>query len=171
MFKEGIRDDPLSLFRSYLEQREQMVQINGQKSGPGVVKMGVVQGGVLSPSLFYIFVNDMFSFGLNGIIQMYADDTVIKYSASSLDELFRMMNEDMVHLRTWFGANMLALNVEKINFVLFERRSAIRLSDNHFMRKGECFVQRVDTIKYLGLYLDTKLGFSDHVRHIRKKNC
>jgi hypothetical protein len=30
MFREGIRDDPLSLFRSYLEQREQMLQINGQ---------------------------------------------------------------------------------------------------------------------------------------------
>jgi retron-type reverse transcriptase len=49
MIKEGIRDDPLSLFRSYLEQREQMVQINGQESEPGVLKMGVVQGGVLSP--------------------------------------------------------------------------------------------------------------------------
>jgi exonuclease III len=169
MFKEGIRDDPLSLFRSYLEQREQVVQMNEQESEPGVVKMGVVQGGVLSPTLFNIFVNDMFSLGLNGIIQMYADDTVIKYSASSLDELFRMMNEDMALLQTWLGANMLALNVEKTNFVLFERRSAIRLSDNHVVRYGDGIVQRVDTIKYLGLYLDTKLGFSDHVRHIRKR--
>jgi hypothetical protein len=42
MFKEGIRDDPLSLFRSYLEQREQMVLINGQEREPGVVRMGVL---------------------------------------------------------------------------------------------------------------------------------
>jgi hypothetical protein len=55
VFKEGIRDDPL--FRSYREQREQMVQKNGQESEPGVVKMGVVQGGVLSPTLLNIFVN------------------------------------------------------------------------------------------------------------------
>jgi hypothetical protein len=60
--------------------------------------MGVVQGGVFLPTLFNIFVNDMFSLELNGIIQMYADNTVIKYSASSLDELFRMMNEDIVLL-------------------------------------------------------------------------
>jgi hypothetical protein len=58
---------------------------------------------------------------------------------------------------------MLALNVEKTNFVLFERRrSAIRLCDNHVVRYGDDIVQRVDTIKYLGLYLDTKLRFSDH---------
>jgi hypothetical protein len=75
-----------------------MVQINGQESEPGVVKMGVVQGGVLSSTIFNIFVNDMFSIELNESIQMYADDTVIKYSASSLDEHFRMINEDMVLL-------------------------------------------------------------------------
>jgi hypothetical protein len=169
MFKEGIRDDPLSLFRTYLEQREQMVQINGQESKPGVVKIDVVQGGVLSPKLSNIFVNDMFGLGLNEFIQMYADDIVIKYSASSLDELLRMINEDMLLLRTWFSSNMLALNVEKTKFVLFERRSAIRMSDNHVVRYGDGITQGVDPIKYLGLYLDTKLGFSDHIRHIRKK--
>jgi hypothetical protein len=55
----------------------------------------------------------MFGLGLNGFIQMYADDIVIKYSASSLDELLRMINEDMLPLRTWLSSNMLALNVEK----------------------------------------------------------
>jgi hypothetical protein len=79
---------PYSLFRSYLEQREQMVQINGQESEPRVVKMVVGQGGVLLPTLFNIFVIDMFSLEVNGIIQMHADDTIIKYigSASSLDK-------------------------------------------------------------------------------------
>jgi hypothetical protein len=55
-----------------------MVQINGQESEHGLVTMGVVQGGVLSPTFFNIFVNDMFSPEVNGIIQMYADDTVNK---------------------------------------------------------------------------------------------
>jgi hypothetical protein len=75
-----------------------MVQINGEESESGVMKMSVVQGGGLPPTLFNIFVNDMFSLGLNGIIQKYADDTIIKYSASSLDELFIMMNKYMVLL-------------------------------------------------------------------------
>jgi hypothetical protein len=85
---------------------------------------------------------DKFSLGLNGIIQIYADETLIKYSASSLDKLFRMINEDMVLLQTWFSANMLALNVEKTNFVLFERRPAILLPDNHVLRYGDGIVQK-----------------------------
>jgi exonuclease III len=169
MFRDGVRGDPLSLFKSYLEGRLQIVQVNGDESEPEVVKMGVVQGGVLSPTLFNIFVNDMFDLELNGIIQMYADDTVIKYSASSLDELFRMINEDMTRLQNWLDTNMLALNVEKTNFILFERRSPICLSDNHVVRFGNGIVKRVDSVKYLGLHLDTKLSFSGHIRHVRKK--
>jgi hypothetical protein len=68
-----------------------------------------VQGAVLSPTLFNIFVNSMFDIQLNGIIQMYADDTVLKYSASSLDELFDMINEDMTRLKGWFDANLLLM--------------------------------------------------------------
>jgi hypothetical protein len=67
----------------------------------------------------------MFDIQLNGIIQMYADDTVIKYCASSLDELFDMINVDMTRLKSWFDANLLALNVDKTNFVIFERKGAM----------------------------------------------
>jgi hypothetical protein len=124
MYREGVRGDELTLFESYLENR-QIVQTNGPESGPCHIKTGVVQGGVLSLTLFNIFVNSMFDIQLNGIIQMYADDTVIKYSVFSLDELFDMTNEDMIWLKTWFDANLLALNVDKTNFVIFERRREI----------------------------------------------
>jgi hypothetical protein len=60
----------------------------------------------------------VFGIQLNGIIQMYAGDTVIKYSASSFDELFEMINGDMTRLKGWFDANLLALNVDKTNFVI-----------------------------------------------------
>jgi hypothetical protein len=72
----------------------------------------------------------MFDIQLNGIIQMYADDTVITYSASSLDELFDMINEDMT--------NLLAINVDKTNFVNFERRRDVLLSDQLVIRMKFC---------------------------------
>jgi hypothetical protein len=169
MYKEGVRGDELALFKSYLENRLQIVQTNGSVSEPCQIKTGVVQGGVLSPTLFNVFVNSMFDIQLNGIIQMYADDTVIKYSASSLDELFDMINEDMTQLKGWFDANLLALNVDKTNFVIFERRRDVLLSDQYVVRYGNEIVRRVDSVKYLGLHLDSKISFSGQISHIRKK--
>jgi hypothetical protein len=75
---------------------------------------------------------------------MNADDTVIKYSASFLYELFDMINEDMIRLKSWFDANLLALNVDKINFVIFERWRDVLLSDHYVVRYGNEIVRRVD---------------------------
>jgi hypothetical protein len=127
IYKKGVQGNELTLFKSYLENRLQIVQTNGSKSKPCRIKTGVVQGGVLSPTLFNIFVNSMFDIQLNGIIQMNAHDTVIKYSASSLDELFDIINKDMTRLKSWFDANLMALNVDKTNFVIFERRRDVFL--------------------------------------------
>jgi hypothetical protein len=65
-----------------------------------------------------------------------------------------MINEDMTCLKSWFDANLLALNVDKTNFINFERRSDVLLSDQYVVRYGNEIVRRVDSVKYLGLHLD-----------------
>jgi hypothetical protein len=52
--------DELTLFKSYHENRLQIVQANGSESDPCQIKTGVVQGVVLSRTLFNIFENSMF---------------------------------------------------------------------------------------------------------------
>jgi hypothetical protein len=94
---------------------------------------------------------------------MYADDTVIKYSASSLAELFDMINEDMTQLKGWFDANLLTL------FFIFKRRRDVLLSDQYVVRYRNEIVRRVDSVNYLGLHLDSKISFSGQICHIRKK--
>jgi hypothetical protein len=56
MYKEGIMGDELTLFKSYLENRLQIVEANGSESDTCQIKTGVV----LSPKLFNIFENSMF---------------------------------------------------------------------------------------------------------------
>jgi hypothetical protein len=88
----------------------------------------------------------------------------LKYSASPLDELFHMFNEDITRLKSWFDANLLALNVDKTNFVIFERRRDVFLSDQYVVRYGNEIVRRVDSV-----HLDSKISFSGQICHIRKK--
>ena len=62
------------LLKSYLTGRKQFVYINGSYSTTKTIQFGVPQGSNLGPTLFSIYVNDIFNtFDLTFVL--YADDT------------------------------------------------------------------------------------------------
>ena len=59
--KYGLTETELLWFSSYISDRSQVVNINGQLSSPKVIKTGVPQGSVLGPLLFYYYVWTLWS--------------------------------------------------------------------------------------------------------------
>lgn len=55
----GIRGDLLRWFTSYVTNKSQRVVIKGHQSQPIIVISGVLQGSILGPLLFFIFINDI----------------------------------------------------------------------------------------------------------------
>ena len=78
----GFNDDALELIFSFLSHRSQQVVINNTVSGIIETLQGVLQGTVLGPLLFNIYINDITKYISEEcrIIQ-YADDCLI-YSAN-----------------------------------------------------------------------------------------
>ena len=84
----GISGTAIAWFRSYLVDRYQQVVIHGHSSRPVSLQFGVPQGSVLGPLLFALFfapIEDIISaHGLK--VMVYADDTQLYISISSLDD-------------------------------------------------------------------------------------
>lgn len=55
----GVRGLGLRWFQSYLEGRKQLVEVQGVRSGMGVITRGVPQGSILGPLLFIVYINEL----------------------------------------------------------------------------------------------------------------
>lgn len=134
--------------------------------------VAVPQGSRLGPVLFNFTINDIFDLELFGVVQMFADDAAIKYSARSLQQLQHEMAHDIRRLEEWFALNRLEINPVKSKYMIFSRSevSASRL-DLHPINltiNNEA-IERVRKFTYLGVVLDDKLNWSEHIDKIRRE--
>ena len=113
-----IRGVALDLFKSYLQNRPQIVKVGGTTSNPMTVKYGVPQGSVLGPLLFLVYINDIHKSSEILRFHLFADDTSIFYSRKDLRNIEMTLNNELVKVSEWFTTNKLT-NVSKSNFVIF----------------------------------------------------
>ena len=83
LHKSGIQGPILTWIWNYIRNRVQVVNVNGYMSSERSVSSGVIQGSVLGPILFIIFVNDIDECIRSCSILKYADDIRIYRSFDS----------------------------------------------------------------------------------------
>ena len=115
----GIRGMTLSWFRSYLNNREQYVSVNGHNSCSQKVTCGVPQGSVFGPLLFLIYINDISKASSKLSFFLFADDTNLYFESENFQHLQKVVNNELKYIKKWLDANRLALNVEKPALLFF----------------------------------------------------
>ena len=153
----------------YLENRKQRTSANDQISSEGLVTCGVPQGSILGPTLFLIYINDLGKLVKNCTLFLYADDTVISNTGHDLDGLTAEMEEDLRNLEGWFKKNKLTLNAKKTNYMIFGLRAKLKEIHHHSLHFGTTPIERVQSVKYLGITLDPVLNFNKHAEGIFRK--
>lgn len=166
--KYGIRGNAHLILQSYLGNRKQTVNIDEFRSSTEVPEFGVAQGSILGPFLFIGYINDIFDVPLKGSIQLYADDAVIVYSATNVNELYRDMQEDLNLIYLWFCNNGLTVNASKSSHMIFSSTNRFQNITNE-LRLGNEKLQRVESTIYLGLTIQQNLKWNDHVDHVCSK--
>lgn len=163
----GYRGQILELIRQYLFARRQRVQHGRHKSGYRFVRNGVPQGSILSSLLFIIFVNDIFDLPLKGHLQLYADDAALVYSCTDPQTLASYIQHDLDILYNWFYNNLMSFNISKTKYIIIQQ-TGINVDLPPILVKGSP-IERVFSYKYLGLWIDQRLKWTDHVNSVKTK--
>ena len=102
---------------------------------------------------------------------MFADDRNLFYENNDLKTLFSLVNQELQKTNEWFEPNKLSFNVEKTKYSLFHKPS--RRDDLPFLLPKllieKLKVERVESIKFLGVLLDENLSWKDHIKYIENK--
>ena len=158
----GIGKLALRLVNSYLNDRQQKVQINGVNSLGLKVKMGVPQGSILGPFLFLVYINDLPHLLKNQPqMVLFADDTSLIFKinrrASNLDDV----NNALLQVQHWFTANNLVLNGKKTKCIRFALPNVKSTDCDIVLNKEK--LEFVDKTVFLGITLDSRLQWGPHL--------
>ena len=103
---------------------------------------------------------------------MFADDTNLFYSHKNVKAIFNTVNKELEKINKWLQLNKLSLNTDKTKFIFFHKpneRDDIPLKLPNLIIDQKT-IQRVDSIKFLGVLLDENLTWKNHICDINKKN-
>ena len=160
----GVKKKSLKLILDYLTNRKQRVKIGSSLSFWLKILAGVPQGSILGPILFNIFIND-FLFSLkHSQICNFADDNSIYACENDIENVLRSLNNDIQISLQWFKTNFMVANPAKFQ-VIFPGSDSTQLG----LYIENKFISATSSVKLLGITIDSKLSFTNHITDICTK--
>ena len=164
----GMQGRLLGFLRNFVTSRSFQTKVGGETSEKFYPQYGLPQGSILSPLLFNLLTSNYHRLLPSNVSStMYADDLAMWAVGGDITILRNSIQQALDDVAGWFDTMGFKLSKEKTHVVIFSKRKAqtfapIKLEGSNIP------VQRAT--KYLGLTLDSRLHWGDHVTNI-KASC
>ena len=157
----GIGGKMYKWISSFLMNRKARVKVDGKYSRQFLLRHGVPQGGVISPTLFLIFIDDLLTKLPRGIkAALYADDLVIWCTEEYATTATYRMQQAVNALAAWAKEWNVSINKEKSSTTLFtltqQKAGPIRLDGTR--------LKEDDHPTYLGVTFDRTQTWKPHIQ-------
>ena len=164
----GIPISTRSFIFNLMTDRCLYFKINHELLGPYMKQFGAPQGSVTSPVIYDIYLirlNQKIS-PRNEIVQ-FADDTVIFNKGKNIKESLTCLQNNASRMVEFFESIGLEIAPEKSQLIIFSK-SNIKEHTKEIKVKNQIIYSQ-QTVKYLGLILDSKLNWGAQANHVIDK--
>jgi len=170
--------------RHFLSGRSTVVEVNGAKSRPFILKEGLPQGSSISPLLFLIFINDIdVDLDASTFASLFADDTSVWRSGGARqegdtvgrtgEELRQMdrelMQEEVDKIMSWASKWKMKVNTGKTKSMVISSATADRKWDPE-LEADSMPILPVQEYPFLGVTVNNDLRFKAHVDKVVTKS-
>ena len=155
----GTNDGLLNLINDFLTDRECCVKM-GEKSEYKPITMGAPQGTRLGPWLWLAYIDDLTA---DFKMVKYADDVTLYAPFKKTSRSTQDFQTSLDNISSWAETNNMIINAQKTQQI------QVTLSEPKYetvLQMNGVIVNTTDTVKLLGITIDQRLTFSEHVDNL-----
>jgi hypothetical protein len=160
--KIGLPKDILRLIELWLSEQSFFVNVNGENSIVIDLKCGTIQGSILGPILYAIYISPLFD--LLKLTKFADDNFVIRWN-KYMTALISNMEKDLEIMTKWLKDSGLKVNESKTELCLFHQKDCPKITIRLNLRT----VSSNASMNVLGITFDSKLQWSQQVANVVKK--
>ena len=126
---------------------------------------GVLQGSVMGPLLFLMFINDLPE-NLTSDSRLFADDAIVYRQIHSVEDQVILQNE-LVKLAEWEQLWGMEFHPQKCSYLRISRSR--KPKTYKYIIKGVTLAEKTSA-KYLGVEIQSNLAWNNHIDRVTKKS-
>ena len=149
----------------YLTNRTQRVMIEGTLPEAALFTSGVPQGSVLGALLFLCYINDLPAC-VSSHIRLFVDDCLLYRTINAQHDTV-ILQEDLNMLQQWEAKWLMSFNPDKCEVLRVTNKRKHTLRTQYKIH--DRILNTVETTKYLGVTIQSKLNWKPHINNITKK--